>query len=159
MVVSLHRMWQLLTLYVLKLVLLFLSLWNQGKSFLGHLPAPSLWPQGEIKLGDLVGGIGGGRTRVDTNPYDGDAPEPEACAYISNSPVSPTLERDHNLSLLKARAMDPMSAEQSPTTQDASEHPRAPQDAPSQPGSATQHPYNPQGVSTPFRLSISPLLV
>jgi hypothetical protein len=44
----------------------------------------------------------------------GDAPEPEACAYISNGPVGPTLERDHNLSLLivlEARAMDPTSAE------------------------------------------------
>jgi hypothetical protein len=45
-----------------------------------------------------------------------DAPEPEACVYISNVPVGPMLERDHNLSLLKARAMDPMSAERSPTT-------------------------------------------
>ena len=45
-----------------------------------------------------------------------DAPEPAACAYISCGPVGPTLERDHNLPLLKARAMDPTSAERSPTT-------------------------------------------
>jgi hypothetical protein len=45
-----------------------------------------------------------------------DAPEPKACAYISSGLAGPTLERDHNLSLLKARAMDPTSAERSPTT-------------------------------------------
>jgi hypothetical protein len=50
------------------------------------------------------------------NDWADDAPEPEACAYIINGPVGPTLERDHNLSLLKARAMDPTSAERSPTT-------------------------------------------
>ena len=43
-------------------------------------------------------------------PFPGDAPEPEACAYISSGPAGPTLERDHNLPLLKARATDPTSA-------------------------------------------------
>ena len=58
-----------------------------------------------------------------------DAPEPKACAYLSNGPVGPMLERDHNLSLLKAREMDPTSAKRSPTTRthrSTQEHPRTP---------------------------------
>jgi hypothetical protein len=61
-----------------------------------------------------VGEVGRGRPGRVTS--DIDAPEPKACAYISSSPAGPTLERDHNLSLLKARAMDPTLAEQSPMT-------------------------------------------
>ena len=40
---------------------------------------------------------------------DTDAPEPEACAYISGGPAGPTLEREQGLPLLKGRETDPTS--------------------------------------------------
>ena len=87
----------------------------------------------------------------------GDAPEPEACAYISGGPVGPTLECEQEHPRLKAWATSPTLPEQSPKAWDTSDHPRAPQDAPSQPGGATQHPLHPQNLSTHFKsLNLAP---
>ena len=89
--------------------------------------------------------------------HHGDAPEPEACAYISGGPVGPTLECEQEHPRLKAWATSPTLPEQSPKAWDTSDHPRAPQDAPSQPGGATQHPLHPQNLSTHFKsLNLAP---